>query len=109
MNKIITLLIICFLISVTGMQAATRKKKENKTEQKKQSEYDKLFGTPACKTVKGMITLHKIDGKVYFEFPFSLFGKEMLLGSTVEEISDNTEALVGQKPHAPPCTFISQR
>ena len=101
MNKIMTLLIICFLIPTLGTQAATRKKKENKTEQKKQSEYDKLFNTPACKTVKGLITLHKIDGKVYFEFPFSLFGKEMLLGSTVEEISDNTEALVGQKPHRP--------
>ena len=48
-----------------------------------------------------MITLHKVDGKLYFEFPLSLLGRDMLLGSTVSSISDNSNALVGQKNQTP--------
>ncbi len=48
-----------------------------------------------------MITLHKIEGKILFEFPLTLQNREMLLGSTVSEISDNGNALVGQKIKKP--------
>ena len=41
-----------------------------------------------------MFTVHKLDGKVYFEIPDQLFGRDMLLGSTVSEINDNSDALV---------------
>ena len=50
---------------------------------------------------KGVITLHKIEGKILFEFPLTLQNREMLLGSTVSEISDNGNALVGQKIKKP--------
>ena len=110
MNKIITLLlVVCFLLPAFSIQAVARKKKENKTEKKQpETAYDKLLKSKNCKTDKGIITLHKVDGKVYFEFPLSLMGKEMLLGSTVEEISDNTEAIVGQKPHQPLHIYFTQ-
>ena len=101
MNKIITLLLFVFLLPIFESQAAERKKKSKQDTVKVESEYDKLFNAPGCETKKGMITLHKKDGKVYFEMPLELMEKEMLLGSTVEEISDNNEALVGQKPHDP--------
>lgn len=71
------------------------------TLKKAQTAYDKLFKSATCQTVKGMITLHKMEGKVYFEFPIELFNKEMLLGSTIEETCDNGDGIVGQKPHYP--------
>ena len=101
MNKILMLLLLAFLLPIGETQAAARKKKGKQDTVKVETEYDKLFNTPGCETKRGMITLHKKDGKVYFEMPLDLIGKEMLLGSTVEEISDNNEALVGQKPHDP--------
>ncbi len=47
---------------------------------------------------KGLITLHLLDGKVYFELPVDLINKDMLIGSTVTSISDNGNAVVGSKP-----------
>ena len=77
------------------------KKKKAKTEQttpaKKESEYDKLF-KKKHETAKGLITLHLLDGKVYFELPVDLINKDMLIGSTVTSISDNGNAVVGSKP-----------
>lgn len=101
MNKITILFFLCFLIPAIGLQAGTKKKKDQKekTETKAKTEYDKLFATPDCQTEKGMITLHKKDGKIYFEFPLALFEREMLLGSTIKETASNDEGLVGQKPH----------
>ena len=49
----------------------------------------------------GMIRLHKVKGKLYFEFPVALLGRDMLLGSTVSEISDNGDAVIGSKPTDP--------
>ena len=60
----------------------------------KKTEYEKLFNKQH-KVVRGFITLHQIDGKVYFELPVTLFGKDMLIGSTVTNVSDNGNAIVG--------------
>ncbi len=73
---------------------------EQKAPEKKETEYEKLF-KKKHETAKGLFTLHQLDGKVYFEFPISLFGKEMLIGSTVTTISDNGNAVVGSKPTTP--------
>ena len=98
----------CLALSTVETQAGIfdRKKKaaeaaEKAKKEKKPTPYEKLFKDKKVKTCKGLVTLHKIDGKVYFEFPVKLFEKEMLLGSSVESISDNGEAIVGQKPHTP--------
>lgn len=66
----------------------------------KKTEYEKLFNKKH-KIAKGLITLHQMDGKLYFELPVSLFGKDMLIGSTVTNVSDNGNAIVGAKPTAP--------
>lgn len=76
-------------------------KKEEKVEVKKETPYEKFFKGKKCETVKGLITLHKMDNKIYFELPLSLLGKDMLIGSTVTEITNNGFANVGEKPHEP--------
>ena len=76
-------------------------KKEEKVEVKKETPYEKFFKGKKCETVKGLIILHKMDNKIYFELPLSLWGKDMLIGSTVTEITNNGFANVGEKPHEP--------
>lgn len=96
--------ILAILCAVTSVDARGKvKKKSGQEVQREQpdSKYQKLFQGKACETVKGMITIHKTDGKVYFEFPLALLGREMLLGSTVSEITDNRFAIVGEKPYDP--------
>jgi hypothetical protein len=58
--------------------------------------YDKLF-KESHETVKGMFTLHKMKGKVYFEIPLNMMEKDMLIASTVTETSDNANGIVGSK------------
>ncbi|MCC8036111.1 MAG: zinc-dependent metalloprotease [Rikenellaceae bacterium] len=81
------------------------KKKKAKTEEaavpeKKKTRYEEFFKTEH-EVAPGMITLHLMKGKLYFEMPVEIIGREMLLGSTVTEISDNRNATVGSKPTAP--------
>ena len=81
--------------------------KEEKDTVAAKSEYDKLFENDH-ESVSGLMTLHKVKDKLYLECPLDLLGRRMLLGSTVSRISDNTNAVVGSKPKAPPflCIFI---
>ena len=96
--------------------AKSKGKKKDKTEQadttskKKVTDYEKLFKGKKCQTAKGMVTLHKVDGeKLYFELPMSIFGREMLLGSTVSEISSNDHGVIGYKSSTPlHITFTKQ-
>lgn len=83
--------------------AGERKKKDSKEvkDEKRETAYDKLFKEQKRETVKGMITIHKMDGKVYFEFPVNLLNKDMLLGSTITAISNNGFGSVGEKPYDP--------
>ena len=67
-----------------GKNAATAKVTEKK------SAYDKLFQKESCETVKSnFITLHKVDGKLYFEIPMKYLGREMLFASTLTSTSSN--------------------
>ena len=101
--------ILCVAAGLFFMQATSvtyageRKKKESKKEsvEKKETAYDKLFKEKKCETVKGMVTIHKMDGKVYFEFPLNLLNKDMLLGSTITKITNNGFGSVGEKPYDP--------
>ncbi|MFA6770768.1 MAG: DUF5117 domain-containing protein, partial [Bacteroidales bacterium] len=62
--------------------------------------FEKLFKEEHAES-KGLINIHKIEDKLYFEIPTSIFGRDMLLGSTVSETSDNGNVIVGSKPLAP--------
>jgi len=105
----LALLMICSILVAFGSQEfvsakdASKKDKE-KTEKadttKKESAYEK-FMKEKPETHKGFITVHKSKGKVYLEFPLDLQGREMLLGSTITETSDNGDGIIGSKPTDP--------
>ena len=79
-----------------GKNAATTKVTEKK------SAYDKLFQKESCETVKSnFITLHKVDGKLYFEIPMKYLGREMLFASTLTSTSSNDFCDVGYKQNDP--------
>lgn len=109
MNKniiiLISLLVAFCMAGPVDVMAKSKKKKDKgkseKVDTKKQTKYEKLFKDKKVETKKGLITIHKVAGKVYFEFPKSLLNREFLIGSTIVETSDNGNGLVGQMPYAP--------
>ncbi|KIO44140.1 MULTISPECIES: zinc-dependent metalloprotease [Sanguibacteroides] len=105
-NTIIILLVVLLMPFLAEAQKKKGKKGKGEVEQevkapKKESAYDKLFKDKAHESAKGLMTVHKIDGKVYFEVPLNLLGKEMLIGSAIAENSSSLFGAVGEKPHEP--------
>jgi hypothetical protein len=49
----------------------------------------------------GFVNIYSKGSKYYFDFPVEMMEREMLLASTISEISDNMEGLVGSKPQNP--------
>ncbi len=108
MRKALSFFLACLL--VTSMSQGdicakkSPKKKKGKVEladsAKKETEYEK-FMKKKPETHEGFITLHKLKGKLYFEFPLNLLEREMLLGSTISETSDNGDGVIGSKPTDP--------
>lgn len=76
-------------------------KKEESKKEDEESDYDKLFKDKKVKTVKGFVTLHKADDKVYMEIPDSVFGKDLMMVSVVSEISDHMDCHPGSNPMVP--------
>ena len=107
MNSKLMLLACSMLVPGILLSAPDRKKKQKKADKeivavKKTSDYEKLFQGKKHEMKKGLITLHKVDDtKVYFEFPLSLMGRDMLLGSAVSEISNNEHSVLGYKSKYP--------
>ena len=105
LNQILTLS-LCALIAAAPLEAKSRKSSRKKTqtaqtaEKPKESAYDKLF-KKKHDVADGMIKLHKVGDKLYFEFPQALFGREMLLGSVISETSDNLTGVPGSKSYVP--------
>lgn len=115
MKTSIILFLSCLLVvaATTDVHAQSRKKKEQQRieQEKKDKEkekakkdsiakitpYDRLIKDPQ-KAVKGLMNLYSIKGKLYLEVPMKLMGKDLLLASTISEISDNYEGVVGSKP-----------
>lgn len=103
-RRVVSLVLVLFVMSLSveaGELFRKKNKKGEKVEVKKESAYEKFFKGKKCETVRGLFTVHKMDNKVYFELPLSLMGRDMLLGSTIAEISDNSFGCVGEKPHTP--------
>ena len=95
MRRIIYILLLLSLVAgVNDSFAAGRKKKDKR--KKELTAYEKVFDGKKVQTARGLMTLHKIDDKVYVEFPLALLGKEMLFTSTIEGISDSGESAVGE-------------
>lgn len=100
------ILYICFLafflFGITTQVEARKKKKVTKetTKEEKKVEpltpYQKIFKGKKVVTANGLMTVHKIDGKVFVEFPLALLDKDMLLLSSIERTSDHGDGAVGQ-------------
>jgi len=112
MNMIKKLLILtliscsAFVLNAQTKSKATDKKDTSKTASadttKKLSAYEKLFDKKKNVTTSvGIITLHNIEGKVYFEFPLNLIGKSFLMSSLVDNVSDMSLSYAGQRPSRP--------
>lgn len=101
------ILIALFAFSMLGASMSTnaisfksKKTKKKDSVEEKKTAYDKLFLSNHSKA-EGFITLHKVKEKIYFELPLLLLQRDMLLGSTIAEISDNRNAIIGSKPTEP--------
>ena len=87
-------------VSANAISFKRKKPKKKETIEKEKTAYDKLFSSNHSKA-EGFITVHKVKEKVYFELPLSMLQRDMLVGSTVTEISDNKNAIIGSKPTEP--------
>lgn len=105
-----SLVFVCCLILQFGvLHSATdtsglfrkRKKKQVESTVVKLTDYEKLMNKPGRKTSEGMFTLHTAEGKLFVEIPLKLMGRDILVGSTISEISDNNVGSVGEKTSAP--------
>ena len=96
MKRIICLVWVSLFLFGYCDQLMARKKKQEPRKVEQQTPYDKLFKGKNMKTARGIMTVHKWKDKVYVEFPVDLLGKDMMLVSSIEDISDNGEGVVGQ-------------
>ena len=105
MKRLVFICICLALVLPVSIQAKSKKKdKKAKTEQpapKPVSDYEKLFKGKKCHTEKGLITLHDVEGRLFVEFPLSLMGRDVLIGSTISGLTDNRFMSVGEKPRSP--------
>ena len=64
--------------------------------------YSKLFRDKKVDTVKGgLVTLHKVEEKLYMELPISEIGRDMLLGATLSSVSDGSILTIGDRSEEP--------
>lgn len=103
---ILLLSLLLFAGASTTADAKGRKsKKKAATEAapaKKPSDYEKLFKDKTVRTSKGgMMTLHLVDDKLLVELPLKMLRRDMMLMSSVAEITDHTDSYVGLSPLKP--------
>jgi hypothetical protein len=94
-RKIIYFSLLSLLLLFTVQDAWARKKKEKsaKTEIKG---YENHLKDCVASDSTGLMIMHRTKDKVLVEFPVRLLEKEMLLASSIINISDNGEGVVGQ-------------
>lgn len=94
-KKIIYFSLLSLLLLFTVQDACARKKKEKsaKTEIKG---YENHLKDCVASDSTGLMIMHRTKDKVLIEFPVRLLEKEMLLASSIINISDNGEGVVGQ-------------
>ena len=86
--------------STTTIQANSIVKKEDSTA--KLTPYQKLFDKKrSVKTSAGIVTLHIVDGKLYFELPIKLIEKSFLMSSLVDNVSNMSLSYAGQRASKP--------
>lgn len=106
MKKLLNgLLVVVLLLSYADSYAKEDEKKVKKgkstTVIKKVSDYDKLVKEATETAKSSFFSIFKTKDKLYLEIPLSYLGREMLLGSTMSEISDPSFADIGYKSNTP--------
>lgn len=96
-SKILCLLLL-FMCCLPQEGNAVWPFKKKKKEEKKEvlTPYQKLFKDKKVQTAHGLMTIHKVEDKVYVEFPVAMLGRELLLTSSIENTSDGGEGAPGQ-------------
>ena len=85
-----------------GQEIEEESPDDDRRTRQKQSEYDKLFKDKKVKTSKGgIMTLHIVDDKLLVELPLKMLNRDMMLMSSVAEITDHTDSYVGLSPLRP--------
>lgn len=111
MNKNILITTLTFIIILlTPLSAEAQffkflKKKKPKTEKKeevKKSKYEKILTDKKCETQESpFISLHKTDGKIYFDLPIDNLNSDMLVSSTISSVSNTNLGVTGFKNSNP--------
>lgn len=68
----------------------------------------KTFKDKKYVTREGVVRLHKAEGRMYMEFPVSLIGRRMLMGTIITRCSDPMESSAGYRP-VPPAMVCFER
>lgn len=88
-------------LSMTSMRPASSGPVSLMSKDNKKT-YDQFIKQKGMQTVKSrFITLHKVNGKVYFELPKQYLGREMLLAAAARESSDPELITAGYKAATP--------
>ena len=107
---LVLLLVSLFLIPFAEPLYAFGKKKKRKakteqqdsTSKKVESKYEKLFKGKQHEEFRGdFITVHRVAGKIYFEYPLKYMGRDVLIASTPSATSDPAMVNVGYKATEP--------
>lgn len=97
---------VSVVIIILGVSAGISKAQDKGSAGK--TDYEQLFDDKPAKVSKGMITLRKMDGKVYFEFPTDLLNEKMILGTSVDATSNVADAATGEQPDYPLNIYFTQ-
>lgn len=111
LRKNISVLLLCLFLQAGVICEARpwhgglfgKKKKEQVVTkpENKETPYEKLMKSTKKISSNGMFNLHNIEGKLYVELPLTMLNRDMLLGSTITQTSDNEFGGVGEKPLSP--------
>lgn len=82
----------------TTFLAIAEEKSEKKSTKKKGYEQ---FIAEGVNTDEGLFTVYTLDDNTYFEIPDALHGREMLLGSRVIELSNDSKVMAGEMRKGP--------
>jgi hypothetical protein len=111
MKKLIVSMLIAVIAVATPVDANAgllKKKKPTKIEapvlpaKKKQTSWEKLFKDKKVITSKSsFINLHRVGDNLYFELPLQYINREMLLASTLSEVTMPDISDIGYKKNSP--------
>lgn len=91
------IIVLLFTFFAVNAYAETAKKDTLK----KKSAYEKLFHKKDVQSSHGLITLHNVEGKLYFELPLNLIGKSFMLTPVVDNVSNMGLSYIGQRTARP--------